>query len=251
MEILSVKRGAIRSTPAQIAAAPRFSPPPNGVPSTYIIRPPQLSIWGNDVHGDCVTAEEAFAKACHAPELFVSQEEVISWAQQNGVLESASFVQVMDLMQNSGLVVGADLYCDGPYSFVDFIESDHLRSAIVRGPIKLAVASAQLLAEYWKQYSNPGWINLGFQHDGEIDHCISLCGFGTIGWLAGMLNFTLNPAVDKQLPAYAFFSWGRIGIMDQFTINAIAYEAWLRQPTTIVRPIPRQRKIILAEDQSL
>ena len=51
-----------------------------GGPPNYIVIPNKISMWGNDVHGDCVTAEEAFAKACHQPEIFVSDQEVIGWA---------------------------------------------------------------------------------------------------------------------------------------------------------------------------
>jgi hypothetical protein len=240
MTILMVKTGAIPSTKEQIAAAPRFAPTVPA-PTEYIIRPPQLSIWGNDVNGDCVTAEEAFAKACHAPEIFISEAEVIAWATQHGVLNGASFVGVMDTMQTDGFVVGSSKYCDGPFTFVDFFNPAHLKSAITKGPIKLAVASAQLKAEYWKQYDNPAWLALGFQPDKDIDHCISLCGFGTIGWLAGMLDAPVPSHINKELPAYAFFSWGRIGIMDQFTIEAIATEAWLRQPTTIVKSVELRR----------
>lgn len=235
MAVLTLKTGAIPSTPEQIAKAPRFAPPPTAVPPTFFLKPPQLSIWGNDIHGDCVTAEEAFAKACHAPEIFISQDEVIAWAQQHGVLEGANVMHVMDLMQSDGFPGGATKYCDGPYNFVDFFNIAHLKSAIVKGPVKFAVASTQLKAEYWKQIDKQGLLALGFQRDQNIDHCISLCGFGTIGWLAGRLNMTLSPAVDKNLPAYEFFTWGKLGIIDQFTIEAIGTEAWLRQPTTIIR----------------
>ena len=45
-----------------------------------MVKPAKISMWGNDVHGDCVTAEEAFAKACNNPEIFISDAEVIAWA---------------------------------------------------------------------------------------------------------------------------------------------------------------------------
>jgi hypothetical protein len=79
-------------------------------------------MWGNDVHGDCVTAEEAFAKACHDPEIFISDNEVITWATSHGVLEGASLFQVLIYMCNDGLLhndgfhQAEDAYNDGPYS---------------------------------------------------------------------------------------------------------------------------------------
>ena len=57
-------------------------------------------MWGNDVHGDCVTAEEAFAKACNSPEIFISEADVIAWATRHGVLEGANLTEVMTWMQN-------------------------------------------------------------------------------------------------------------------------------------------------------
>jgi hypothetical protein len=33
-------------------------------PTNFIILPQKISFWGNYSDGDCVTAEEAFAKAC-------------------------------------------------------------------------------------------------------------------------------------------------------------------------------------------
>jgi hypothetical protein len=61
-------------------------------------------MWGNDVHGDCVTAEEAFAKACHSPEIFIGDQVVIQWATQHGVLEGANLHEVLQWMQTGGFV---------------------------------------------------------------------------------------------------------------------------------------------------
>ena len=61
---ISPKRGALPSPRSALATATPYSARLLGAPPEYIVIPPQLSMWGNDVHGDCVTAEEAFAKAC-------------------------------------------------------------------------------------------------------------------------------------------------------------------------------------------
>ena len=78
-----------------------------GAPPNFIVKPQQISMWGNDVHGDCVTAEEAFAKACNNPEIFISDDEVIAWATKHGVLEGAYLTQVMTWMQNDGFADGS------------------------------------------------------------------------------------------------------------------------------------------------
>jgi hypothetical protein len=76
------------------------------------------SFWGNLDHGDCVTAEEAFAKACNNPEIFISDNEVITWATNYGILEGTSLTKVMQLMQNGGfLLQGGNIYDDGGYPY--------------------------------------------------------------------------------------------------------------------------------------
>ena len=64
--ISKMKRGAIPSPRYELAAAMPHTPLPN-IPPTYLNVPKKISMWHNDIHGDCVTAEEAFAKACHSP----------------------------------------------------------------------------------------------------------------------------------------------------------------------------------------
>ena len=75
----SPKRGAIPSPRSTLAAAVPYLALV-GAPPNLIMKPQRISMWGNDVHGDCVTAEEAFAKACNNPEVFISDAEVIAWA---------------------------------------------------------------------------------------------------------------------------------------------------------------------------
>jgi hypothetical protein len=91
-----MKRGAL-PTPRNLLASAipfRLAPgAPVGAPPNFILKPQQISFWGNYNHGDCVTAEEAFAKACHSPEIFISEQEVITWATNHGVLEGAYLPQ--------------------------------------------------------------------------------------------------------------------------------------------------------------
>jgi hypothetical protein len=58
------KRGALPTPRSVLASATPYAALV-GAPPNYILIPPKISMWGNDVHGDCVTAEEAFAKACN------------------------------------------------------------------------------------------------------------------------------------------------------------------------------------------
>src|ERR1700755_3302648 len=118
-QVQSPKRGAIPSPRSTLAAAaPHVAI--TAAPPNCIKVPQQLSMWGNDVHGDCVTAEEAFAKACNNPEIFILDNEVIAWATRHGVLEGAYLTQVMTWMQNDGFADSSFIYDDGPYFAVNW-----------------------------------------------------------------------------------------------------------------------------------
>ena len=112
------KRGAI-PTPRSVLASARPYAAVVGAPPSYIVVPQKISIWGNDVHGDCVTAEEAFAKACFQPEIFISDQEVMGWATRHGVLEGAVIHEVMDWMRTDGFHQDGNIYDDGSRNSVD------------------------------------------------------------------------------------------------------------------------------------
>lgn len=80
-----------------------------------------------------------------------------------------------------------------------------------------------------------GWVATGFTEDQDFDHCVCLCGYGPAFWLAAELEAELPDGLDGSSATYALFTWGTIGIIDVPSLLAICGEAWLRNPTTIVR----------------
>lgn len=202
---------------------------------TYLVRPARISMWGNDVHGDCVTAEEAFAKACHHPEIFLSDADVTGWASQHGVLEGAYLPDVMTWMQHDGFDGSPVLYNDGAHYSVNWTSGSTLRSAIAKGPVKLGVAADQLETAWLSTDGESGWFATGFSPDPNEDHCVSLCGYGSLTWLAQQLGVPVPGGVDGTSAGYALFTWNTIGIIDAPSMIAITAEAWLRQPTTVSR----------------
>lgn len=204
-------------------------------PVAFIRVPKQLSMWLNDVDGDCVTAEEAFAKACYMPETFITDAEVQTWATAHGVLNGAMLSDVLAWMAQAGFEQNGNLYNDGPNTSVDWTKAATLESAIYQGPVKLGVAADQLE----NAVPNPpinGWVATGFSEDTNEDHCVSLCGYGTFRWLAGQLKVALSSGVSAATPGYALFTWNSIGLIDVPSMLAITGEAWLRNPTTITIP---------------
>jgi hypothetical protein len=230
-------RGA-RPSPRSKLAAARPHVISGQASNNYIKIPKELSFWGNNYDGDCVTAEEAFAKACHNPEFFISQDTAIGWATEYGYLNGAFLSDVLETMQNKGFIQNERRYNDGlPYS-VDWTNSAILTDAIYQGPVKIGVSADQLEA-VWHKYNDPlpdpqnGWFATGFTKDTNEDHCVSLCGYGSIEWLAGQLGVRVPEGVNGAQPGYALFTWSTIGIIDVPSLLNITEEAWLRSPTTV------------------
>ena len=237
MPVQSPKRGAV-PTPRNLlaTAVPYFaSVRAPATPPNFIVIPKQISMWGNDVHGDCVTAEEAFAKSCNSPEVFISDNEVIAWATKHGVLEGANLYEVLTWMQNDGFIDGSFTYDDGSYSSVNWADAGTLQSAISEGPVKIGIAADQLQTAWDSTGGKSGWFATGFHDDANEDHCVPLCGYGSISWLAQQLGVQVPAGIDGTKAGYAMFTWNSIGIIDAPSMIAITQEAWLRQPTTVIR----------------
>ncbi len=232
--VQTLKRGATPSPRSALAAAvPHVAV--LGAPPNFITVPAQISMWGNDVHGDCVTAEEAFAKACNNPEIFIPDNDVISWATKHGVLEGATPLQVLQFMQMDGFQEGGSIFDDGVFSSVNWTNPTILQSAISIGPVKIGIAADQVETAYSTTNGKPGWFAVGFHADTKYDHCVSLCGYGTISWLAQQVHVSVPAGIDGTKPGYALFTWDSIGIIDAPSLLAITCEAWLRQPTTVTQ----------------
>jgi hypothetical protein len=233
-------RGAFPSPRYRLAAAmPHRIVGPT--PDQFIWLPDKLSMWDNDVDGDCVTAEEAFNKGCGATGVFISDDTVVAWATANNVLNGADLTQVMDLMRNGGFPQDGVVYNDGPYSAIDWTNSFALQNAIAQGPVKVGVAADQLDNAVGTVDPPPsGWFASGFTADDNEDHCTCLPGFGPTAWLAAQISSKYKVPVTVPpgfaATAWALFTWGSIGIIDTASMLAIVGEAWLRNPGTVVAP---------------
>jgi hypothetical protein len=206
-------------------------------PTNILYNPINISAWGNHNYGDCVTAEEAFAKACNRSEIFIPDNVAIGWASENGVLNGANIDDVLSKMNTVGFRSNGITNNDGTASYVDFTNSSVLQNAISQGPVKLGLTSTQLESAYY-QYSGAtqrGWFATGFkpeQSTSANQHCASLCGYGTFSWLAQQFNVQLPNGINGQEVGYALFTWGSIAIIDRQSLLAISHEAWLRNPTS-------------------
>lgn len=227
------KRGARKSPRHKLLAATPHRT--RAVPPQFAYVPGKLDVWGNDVDGDCVTAEEAFAKACYSPEIFIDPSVVISWARANGFLDGADLTEVMDVMKSAGFVVGPQTYNDGGYTAVDYSDEANLQSAISSGPVKIAIDADALPSEAG---NNQGWVATGGSPGqfANTDHCVSICGYGPASWLCAQLGVPLPSTLQPDQPMYLLYTWATIGLVDHAWIMSTCTESWLRNPTTVGVP---------------
>ena len=225
-------RGAIPSPRHKLAGAmphiASVATPPN-----WLFLPQQLSFWGNQTDGDCVTAEEAFAKACHSPEIFITDQTAIGWATTHGYLNGVVISDALETMVSDGFKQDGNTYDDGGASTVDWTNAALLANAISLGPVKIGIAADQLDNVVTSGVN--GWFALGFKPDANEDHCVSLSGYGALSWLAQQMGVQVPAGADGTQPGYAMFTWNSVGIIDAPSMLAITHEAWVRLPTTLVR----------------
>jgi hypothetical protein len=238
-------RGAIPSPRHELAAAmPHIPDPKISVPASFLMWPVEMSSWNNYVYGDCVSAEEAFAKATAAPQTFIPLATVVAWAKAHGYLNGATLTSVMTTMQTQGFSLNNKTYDDGPYSSVNWTNTAILQSAIYsHGPVKIGVAAEDF-------QSNPhglvtpgtsGWAMYDYPKTSaqQEDHCTSLCGYGTLAQLEALFkqhNVTVKAPTGMPTGlCYAMFTWNSIGIIDAQSMLNMTHEAWIRNPVTIVK----------------
>jgi hypothetical protein len=133
-------------------------------------------------------------------------------------------------------------YLDGPFNSLDWTNTAVLNGAIANvGPVKIGVASANLASGPQGQVppGSSGWAIYGLPTDQPANHCASLCGYGPP---AALVDLFERHGVKASLPSgmpeglcYAMFGWGSIGIVDRQSLMNITGEAWVRNPTTIVK----------------
>jgi hypothetical protein len=223
------KTGA-RPTPRfRLVAARRFIPG-KAAPAQAAWVPSKLSFWLNDQDGDCVTAEEAFAKACSG--IFISDATVKTWASKNGVLNGADLDQVMNVMETQGFLQDGNTYNDGPYSSVDYSTESVLQSAIALGPVKIGIDASALPSTAGNAN---GWVAVGGK-PGQFtseDHCVSICCFGTAQYIFSQLHVPLPSTLQPTQAGYGLFTWNTIGFVDHAWIMSTCGEAWVRNPTSV------------------
>jgi len=236
-------RGAIPSPRFELAAAMPHVPDPNiSVPPSFLMWPVQMSSWNNYIYGDCVTAEEAFAKATAAPQTFIPEATAVAWAKAHGYLNGANLAAVLKTMHTNGFPLNNKTYDDGAHKSVNWTDAAILQSAISsHGPVKIGVGAEdfQTNVDGHVTPGTSGWTMYNYPKNAPEDHCVSLCGYGTLAQLVTLFqqhNITVHPTAGMPTgPCYAMFTWNSIGIVDEQSMLNMTYEAWIRSPVTMIK----------------
>jgi hypothetical protein len=227
--------GELPTPNSELAAAHPYRAS-GAAPESFIAWPIAIDFWGNEPAGNSSWAEEAFAKACAEPQVLVPTDVVLFTARECG---SSNFAQ---FMQTHGFQMNRKAYLDGPFYSVDWTNPTALNSAISNvGPVKIGVNSVNLASGSQGEVTpeTSGWYSLPAGQ--PENHWASLCGYGP---LAALVDLFERHGVHVRLPSgmpsglcYAVFIRGSIGIIDQQSMMNITGEAWVRNPTTIVRTL--------------
>lgn len=232
-------RGAL-PTPRHLLAAATPYRPLATIPPYFFILPRTLNMWGNSQYGDCVSAEEAFNKACKG--IFIQESEVIRWARANGDLNGANLEPVIQQMQASGFKQDGNVYGDGQGLSVNYADAPTLRSAIYQagqqgGCVKFALAADQLPSGAG---NHNGWFMTQNSPDSNWDHCMGACGYGTAQQFVDAMNasgltngLTVPSGVDPNMQGYAIYTWRTIGFSSVQDFVNFTGEAWVRNPCSI------------------
>ena len=209
-----------------------------GAPESFLAWPIEIGSWGADEAGDSLWAEEAFAKACADPKVFIPTDVVALAARRCGSSNFARF------MQTQGFAMDGATYLDGPFHTINWTNAGVLNGAIANvGPVKIGVASASLASRPRGQVTpgTSGWAICDLATGQPQDRCASLCGYGP---LAALVDLFERRGVTVDAPSgmptglcYAMFALGSLGVIDRQSLINITGEAWVRIPTTIVNTL--------------
>jgi hypothetical protein len=232
-----VPTGEFPSPNQELASARRYRGGASA-PESFLAWPIEIGSWGNEKAINSSWAEEAFAKACAEPKALIPADVVLSASRECGSSNFASF------MQTHGFQIDRKAYLDGPFNLINWTNAAALNGAIANvGPVKIGVASANLVSgsQGLVTPGKSGWAVYGLPARQPEDHCASLCGYGPLAALVDLFErrgVKVNP--PSGMPTglcYAMFARGSIGIVDRQSLMNITGEAWVRNPTTIVKTL--------------
>jgi len=195
----------------------------------FIARSDDPCYWGNE-DGDRIAARQAFAQARQNPELFIAAATVLDWRSANGWLNGAYITEALDLMPARAAIETEPRH-GGVRQHIDWTDAAKLRQAIREAPVELGIDADQFENLWFAHHPNlfgpsDDWPLTGFIRSAAAHRPVSLCGFGSIAWLAEQLGAGLPGGVDGSQPGHALFTWRTVGIIDAPSLRNITRAAY-------------------------
>ncbi|MEM6479591.1 MAG: hypothetical protein AAF647_11170, partial [Pseudomonadota bacterium] len=197
-----------------------FDPTQFSVPPACAFHwPDGIESWKNFAFGDCVTAEEAFAKAADinvGNRFVLTNETVVGRAYLSDALNSKWLTDTLGELQKNGFRSGGYEYRNGTFTYIqrqgDTLDIPTLQTAIAnKGPVKIAM-SAGTFGEGTGSvtYGENGWLIFGGPSGKPYNHCVSICGYGSYDYLKAQFQAQgVTLADNASKPAgmyYALFT---------------------------------------------
>lgn len=204
---------------------------------------PKLQMWGNDQYGDCVSAQEAFAKACCG--IQIPDDGLITWAGNHDLLNGAMLTDVMDLLAKDPFVLNDHKYGDGPYQSVDYKDESAVCAAIAtfKAPLNIAIDHSALPSGAGNQM---GWYSLDVSGSyTTYDHCVGISGYGPAKFMFPLYGAQVPTGVDPEKIVFGLFTWKTIGLVDVSWFQAACSEMYVRNPTTTTDGAPGPDPILV------
>ena len=192
-----------------------------------------FGMYGNDVYGTCVTAEEAAAKSVisaktGAPQIIIPDRNVIDYCRKYGGLNGAYLDEVLEKMTKHGLIDagGIERKNDPTAVAIDGTNKLVVQLAIYyTGMLKVAIGSSQVMRADDGRY---GWTLLNARRDRSADHCVGYCGYGSLEFCCQTLGVSVPTGADPKRFCLIMFTWSRLGIVSWESAQNITSEWWMR-----------------------
>ena len=226
-----VLKAAIRAGEPLMAKLRALPQPPENYDGSGGVR--DFTMFGNDIYGNCVTAEEAAAKRVisaktGAPTVRIPDANVIDYCRKYGGLNGEYLDAVLTKMTKYGLVDDKGIeHKDDPTA----VALDGSKKLIVQlaiyytGQIKVGVAANQIQNAMSNSY---GWVLLNARPDSAEDHCVGYCGYGSLEFCCKTLGVAVPRGADPKRFCLIMFTWATLGIVDWDSVQNITSEWWMR-----------------------
>ncbi len=222
----------------------------NKAPASVAMVPKTLSMLGNDSRGDCVTAAnimkiEGTSVLYGLPQIVVSDQTALSWAESHGVADGADLLSVAQMMNTDGIqATDGKTYKEGTPATVNINDEATLQAAIATGPVDFGIDANALPSGAG---NSSGWYVFGGSPGqfGNEDHDVTFMGFGPGQAMCAALDIQA-PSGMPSTTLYLVYTWSTIGLVDYaWVMSTAGGDSYVGVPPVIgLNPTPPPQIVV-------